>query len=97
MQVKHFRKFPEHRLELLFKNGIAQHTVSRLDGRWFALDMGEDGGDLRHFRPDLGFKMRHQIMRVLQAHGLVEFEMLFHMEWAAEVLDADVMNAEVVP
>src|SRR6185312_3753251 len=48
------------------------------------------------FRSDLGFKMRYQIMRVLQAHGFVEFEVLFHMEWTAEVLDTDIMNAEVV-
>src|SRR5258707_285970 len=58
--------------------------------------MREDGGDLRDFASDFGFQTGHNFMCVLECKCLIQFKMLLNMQLAAQVLNAHIMDVEIV-
>ena len=70
--------------------------VAGFDGGGLALDVSEDGGNFRDILANLGFEHGHAVVGFLQAQAFVEFEVLFHVQVALEILHADVVHVEVV-
>ena len=66
------------------------------DGRRLALDVCEDVGNLRDVAAHVGFEFGDLIMRVFERHALVEFDVLFDVKVAGEILHADVVHVEIV-
>src|SRR6202142_22787 len=96
MHVEDLRELGGHRLQAPFQFGIVQQLVSGLDGCGLALDVGEDGRNLRDVLANLGFEDGHAVVSFFQAQAFVEFEVLFDVQVALEILHADVVNIEIV-
>src|SRR5579859_4105467 len=96
MQVEDFRKFTHYGPQLLLQHRVALHAAAGLDGGRLAFNVGEYGGDFRNLTAHLGLNLRDLIVGLLEAESFGEFEVLFHMKTSGEILDADVMHAEVV-
>ena len=75
---------------------LLYHLLGLFDGGRFAFDMGEDVGDLRHVVAHVGFKFGDLVVRALKGHALVEFDVLLDVKLAGEILDADVVDVQVV-
>ena len=69
-------------LQTLLQLGVAHELVAGLDGGGLALDVGEDGGDLRDVAANLRLQHGHAVVGLLQAQVLVEFEMLLDVQLA---------------
>ena len=96
VHVDNFRKLAGGRLQSTFEVRIANQLVAGFDGRGFAFDMSKDVGDLRHIVAHVGFEFGDLIVGALKCHALVEFEVLLDVKLAGEILDADVVDVEVV-
>src|SRR5215471_6821917 len=96
VHVQNFRKFTQHRPELLFEGCVAQDPAAWFDSGGLALDMGKDGRDLRHIPANLRLQSRDYVVSILEAQGFVELQMLLHVEPSGKILHADVMYAEIV-
>src|SRR5215471_4541 len=96
VHVQDFWKFAHQRPELLLDRGMAQHPPSWLDRGGLTLNVSEDRGNLRDLGPDFSFEPRNYVVGLLQAEGLVEFQVLFDVEPSCQILHADIVHAEVV-
>ena len=67
-----------------------------LDGGRLAFDVGEDGGDFVHIVAHICFEFGDLIVGVLEGHALVEFNVLLNVEFAVEILHADVVDVQIV-
>ncbi len=83
-------------LQTPFQFGVMQQFVAGLDGGRLAFDVGEDRGNFRDVLANLGLEHGHAVVGFFQAQAFVEFEMLFDVEMALEILHADVVQVEIV-
>src|SRR5271163_1152284 len=83
---------PQMRLDL----AVALDAHRQFDGRGLALNVGEDGIDLRDLFADFVFDAADEIVGLSERHRLVDFDVLFDVEFAAYRLDADIMQDYVV-
>ena len=70
--------------------------VTGLDGGGLALDVGEDKQQFFGRPGEFGLEHGHAVVGFLQAQAFVEFEVLFDVEVALEILHADVVHVELV-
>ena len=86
----------DHGLKLLLQYRVTHHSIAGLDCGRFTLNMREDGGNFRDVAADFRFQDSHHIVGVFQAESFVQLQMKFRMQPAFKVLDADIMNAEII-
>jgi len=96
VHVDDFRKAGGDGLEFLFQCGVGDFFLTRLDGRGLAFDVGEDGDDFGNFSANLRFELGYAVMSFLSSKVLVEFEVLLDVQFAFEILHADVVHVDVV-
>src|SRR5690242_3541071 len=96
MQIKYFPEIPDNPLEPSFEVAIFPNLVPRLNGRRLAFDVGEDGGDFRHFATNFRFQGGYAVMRLQQAELFVQFQVLLHVQLTTQVLHAHVVDVQVV-
>src|ERR1700757_529042 len=96
VSVEDFRKFGCRRLKPPFKIRVTIDLLSRFDGGGLTFDVSEGGGDLGDFFANLIFHGTDSIVRFFEGELLVHFYMLFDVQSAIEILDADVMDVQVV-
>jgi len=96
VHVDNLRKLHGERFQTALEGGVAYRLVARFDGGGFTFDVGEDVPDLPYIVAHVGFEFGHLIVGVLQCHALVQFNMLLDMEFAREILHADVVDVQVV-
>ena len=96
VHIDNFRELAGDRLQSTFEIRIANQLVAGFDGGRFAFDMSKDVGDLRHIVAHVGFKFGDLVVRALKGHALVEFDVLLDVKLAGEILDADVVDVEVM-
>ena len=65
-----------------------------LDGRGLALNVREDGIDLRSFAHDLGFKAADEAVSCYKRQVLVEFDVKLDVEFALMRLDAEIVRRQ---
>jgi hypothetical protein len=82
----------EVRLDL----AVAFDAYGQLDGRGLALDVGEDGVDLRDLVADLVLDAADEVVGLAEGHGLVDFDVLFDIELAVDRLNRDIMQDDIV-
>src|ERR1700730_15270490 len=96
VNVQHIGEFTHNILEPLLECGFAHNFFASFNGRWLALDVRQDSGDLRNLASHFRFQPCDFIMRLLHAETFVQLQMLFDVQLSIEVLDADVVNVKVV-
>src|SRR6202142_4007664 len=96
MHVDHIGKFLHYIFEVLLQFRLANDLFSGFDGGRFTFDMGKDGCDLRDLGAHFGFQAGNFVVCLFHAETLVEFQMLFDVQLAIQILHADVMHVEVV-
>ena len=97
VNIEDFWKLAGNCLELPFQIRIANQFLRLLDCGRFAFDVSKYFSNLRHVVADVSFEIGYLIVSALEGHTFVEFNMLFDVEFAGEVLNADVVNVQVVP
>ncbi len=83
-------------LQAPLEAGSGNGAVAGFDGRRFALDVGQDAGNLIHLLLHLRLQPGYAIMGFLQAEPFVEFNVLLHVQSSAHVLHADVVHVQIV-
>ena len=96
MQVNHIGKFGGDSAHLLLKHGILESWIAWFNGCGVALDVREYGMDLRNFLAHLRLEHAHKIMGLFERHLFIQLQVLFDMKFPIQVLDVDVVHAQVV-
>src|SRR5579872_324054 len=94
MHVEDIGKFRHDVFELPLQAPIAADLVAGFDGRGLAFNVGQDGGNLRHFLFDFRLQLRDLLVRFHKVEPLIELEMLLDVQLVAELLHADVVDVE---
>src|ERR1700722_9181005 len=96
VNVEYFGKLRRHRLKAVLKFGVADNFLRLFNRRRLALDVGENVGFFRDVATHVGFEFSDLIVRALERHALVEFDVLLHVQAAGKILDADVVHIEIL-
>src|SRR5882757_6976399 len=97
VHVDDFREAGGDGFELLFQRGVSNLFLTRLNGRGFALNVGQDAIHFWNFHSNFRLELRDAIMSFLQLEVFIEFQVLFHMQLPFQILHANVMHVDVVP
>src|SRR6185437_5983456 len=93
--VENLRKGRGSAAEADFELAVTFDRCRPLNGGGLAFDVGNDSRDSGDFAAHLGFEPGSQGVGVAQGHGLVDFEVLLHVQLVIVLLHADVMDSEV--
>ena len=92
VQIKHLRKFPGQSSHPFLPCAIADDFIARFDGRGLVFNMSKDGAYLRHVLLHFTLYAADHVVRRLETQRFVEFKMLFQVQTAAQVLDAEIVH-----
>src|SRR5208283_3505808 len=96
VDVTYFRKFPHHIAQPFLEPRLAHNLFAGFNRRRLALNVGENGRNLGDFRPHLSLQTGDFVMRLFHTELLIQFQMLFYVQFSCQILHADVMYVEVV-
>src|ERR1035441_2734505 len=95
VNVEHLGKLRRHGFQAVLEFRVAEDFFWFLNSRRLALNVGEDVGNFRYVAAHVRFEFGYLIVRVLKRHALVEFDVLFDVELARNILHADVVHVEI--
>ena len=96
VHIDNFWKLCGQGFQAALEGGVAYRLVAGFDGGGFAFDVGEDVADLAYVAAHIGFEFGDLIVSAFERHAFVEFDVLLDVEFAGEILHADVVDVEVV-
>src|SRR5215469_5801899 len=82
VHVEDLGKLRGYPLQTMLEFSVAYKLFRSFNRCRLALDMREDFGDLRNIGSHVGFQFGDLVMRFLEAHPLVQFDVLFYVKLA---------------
>ena len=95
VNIENFGKLRCYGFQPMFEFGVADHLFRLFDGCRLALDMRKDVGNFWDIAAHVRFEFGHLIVRILEGHALIEFDVLFDVQLAGEILNTDVVDVKV--
>src|SRR5271169_6702519 len=96
MGIDDLGKATRNRLDSSFEAGRFDRAVAGFYGRRLALDVGQDARYLGNVVAQFAFQPSDPVVSFLQNHAFIQFDVLLDMQLPANILDADVVDVEVV-
>src|ERR1700752_2734758 len=95
VHVEDLGKLRGDRFQSMFEFGVANQFFRALNRGRLAFDMGENIRDFGDILPHLGFQFGYLIVRVLEGHPFIQFDVLLDVKVSGKILHADVVNVQV--